>query len=87
MLSNVLRDAGLADFARDAVAPLSAYLDEAAEILAVGRGARGARRRLLKGALLHALAFSTWRSLRANGITRPDAVKLIMALVEMPEPE
>ncbi len=33
MLSNVLRDAELVDFARDAVAPLHAYLEEAAEIL------------------------------------------------------
>ena len=33
MLSNVLRDAELVDFARDAVAPLHAYLDEAAEVL------------------------------------------------------
>ena len=31
MLSNVLRDAELVDFARDAVAPLHAYLEEAAE--------------------------------------------------------
>src|SRR6476619_1415714 len=32
MLSNVLRDAELVDFARDAVAPLNAYLDDAAEV-------------------------------------------------------
>ena len=37
MLSNVLRDAELVDFARDAVAPLHAYLEEAAEVLTVGR--------------------------------------------------
>ena len=40
MLSNVLRDAELLDSARDAVAPLNQHLNEAAEILAVGRGAR-----------------------------------------------
>ena len=33
MFSNVLRDAEHVDFARDAVAPLHAYLEEAAEIL------------------------------------------------------
>ena len=38
MLGNVLRDAELVDFARDAVAPLHAYLDEAAEVLTAGRG-------------------------------------------------
>src|SRR3954466_15413915 len=62
MLSNVLRDAELVDFARDAAAPLHAYLEEAAEILTVGRQVRGRRRQLLEGALRHALAFSTWRS-------------------------
>jgi AcrR family transcriptional regulator len=83
MLSNVLRDAELVDFARDAVAPLQAYLEEAAEILTIGRQARGRSRQLLGGALRHALAFSTWRSLSTNGIGRSDAVKLIAALVEV----
>jgi AcrR family transcriptional regulator len=73
MLANVLRDAELVDFARDAVAPLQAYLEEAAKVLAAGR-----RRRLAR----HALAFSTWRSLSANGIGRKDAVRLMTTLVE-----
>jgi AcrR family transcriptional regulator len=82
MLSKVLRDAELVDSARDAVAPLQAYLEEAAEIITIGRQVRGRRRQLLGGALRHALAFSTWRSLSANGIGRSDAAKLITALVE-----
>jgi AcrR family transcriptional regulator len=82
MLSNVLRDAELVDSARDAVALLHAYLDEAAELLAIGRQVRGRRRQLLKGALRHALAFSTWRSLTTNGIGRSDTAKLITALIE-----
>ena len=82
MLSNVLRDAELVDFARDAVAPLGAYLDEAAEVLTAGRRARGRRRQLLAGALRHALAFSTWRSLSSNDIGRSDAAQLSAALVE-----
>jgi AcrR family transcriptional regulator len=82
MLSNVLRDAELVDFANDAVAPLHVYLEEAADVLATGRRARGRRRRLLSGALRHALAFSTWRSLSANGIGGSDAVRLNVALVE-----
>jgi AcrR family transcriptional regulator len=81
MYSNVLRDAALVDAARDAVAPLEAYLEEAAEILMIGRRARGRRRQLLGGTLRHALAFSTWRSLSANGIGRSDAVRLMTALV------
>ena len=82
MFSNVLRDAEVVDFARDAVAPLNAYLDEAAEILTAGRQVRGRRRQLVKGAVRHALAFSTWQSLSVNGIGRSDAVKLSAALVE-----
>jgi AcrR family transcriptional regulator len=82
MFSNVLRDAELLDFARDAVAPLDAYLEEAAEILTTGRQVRGRRRQLHKGALRHALAFSTWRSLSTNGIGRSDAAKLMTAAVE-----
>ena len=82
MLSNVLRDAELLDVARDAAAPLHAYLEEAAEILTIGRRVRGRRRQLLGGALRHALAFPTWRSLSTNGLGRSDAAKLIAALVE-----
>ncbi len=82
MLSNVLRDAELVDTARDAVAPLHEYLEEAAEVLTAGRQLRGRRRQLVRGALRHALAFSTWRSLSANGIGRSDAVRLMTALVE-----
>jgi AcrR family transcriptional regulator len=82
MLTNVLRDAELVDLARDAVAPLHAYLEEAARILAVGRRARGRRRLLLDGALRHALAFSTWRSLSTNGVPAADAAKLMSGLVE-----
>ena len=82
MFSKVLRDAELVDSARDAVAPLQAYLEDAVEILMVGRQLRGRRRQLVGGALRHALAFSTWRSLSTNGIGRSEAVRLITALVE-----
>ena len=82
MFSNVLRDAEVVDSARDAVAPLQTYLDEAAGILAVGRQARGRRRQLVRGALRHAVDFSTWRSLSTNGIARSDAARLSSALVE-----
>src|SRR4051812_43226497 len=63
MLGNVLRDAEIVPLARDAVAPLRAYLDEVAELLLAGRGLRGRRRDLVRAALRHALAFPTWRSL------------------------
>jgi AcrR family transcriptional regulator len=82
MFTNVLRDAELVDFARAAVAPLGAYLEEAAEVLSAGRPARGRRRRLLDAAVRHAVAFSTWRSLTGTGIGRSDAAALMAALVE-----
>ena len=87
MLTNVLRDAELLDSTRDAVAPLQAYLQEAAHILTIGRQVRGRRRQLLTGALRHALAFSTWRSLSSNGIGRSDAGQLMTALIEAAERE
>jgi AcrR family transcriptional regulator len=83
MLTNVLRDAEHDDLASEAVAPLHAYLEEAAGVLLTGRRLRGRRRHLLAGAVRHALAFSTWRSLASNGIGRSDAAKLMAALVEM----
>ena len=86
MFSNVLRDAELVDSARDAVAPLQAHLDEVAEILIAGRAIRGRRRDLVAGALRHALAFSTWRSLTASGIPRADAAALVTALVDAAGP-
>jgi AcrR family transcriptional regulator len=76
MLGNVLRDAEHSDLARAAVAPLHAYLDEAAGTLVTSR------RRLAGAAVRHALAFSTWQSLAANGAKRSDAVKLVTALVD-----
>ena len=82
MLSNALRDAELVDYARDALAPLAAFLDEAAETLIVGRRARGRRRHLLGAAMRHGVAFSTWRSLSTDSIARADAVMLVSAFVE-----
>ena len=82
MFTNVLRDAEVVDFARDAMVPLYAYLEQAAEILTAGRRVRGRRRQLLRGALRHALAFSTWHSLSTSGVKRSDAAKLSAALVE-----
>jgi AcrR family transcriptional regulator len=82
VLGNVLRDAETVDFAREAVAPLHSYLDDAAEVLTAGRPVRGRRRRLLRGALRHAVDFSTWHSLSANGIGRSDAAGLVTALVQ-----
>jgi AcrR family transcriptional regulator len=59
MFANVLRDAEIVDFARTAVAPLDAFLDETASVLIAGHNVRGRRRRLVADALRHTLDFST----------------------------
>jgi AcrR family transcriptional regulator len=83
MYANVLRDEPLVDEIGPRLAALRAYLAEAAGILAVGWGARGRRLRLLEAALLHVLAFETWRSLTGDGgLTRREAVELAAGLVE-----
>jgi AcrR family transcriptional regulator len=83
MFTNVLRDAELVAAVRPTLAPLSAYLAEAAEVLAAGRPVRGRRRRVLAAALHHALDFQMWRSLTAdNSLGRAEAVELVTALVE-----
>jgi len=82
MLSNVLRDAELVDYARDAVVPFRAFLENATNVLVSGRPARGRRRQVLLGAVRHAIAFSTWHSLTTNGIARTEAVTIVEALVE-----
>ena len=82
MFSKVLRHAELVDAIPPVLAPRLAYLAEAAEILAAGWPTRGPRRRVLEGALQHAIDFQTWRSLAADArFTRAEAVELSVALV------
>ena len=50
--------------------------------VALAQAMDGQPARHLTGALRHALAFSTWHSLTANGIGRSDAVTLATAIVD-----
>ena len=82
MFSNVLRDAELLDFARDAVAPLGAYLEEAAD--RPGRPAAGSAAGAENASGSPAPRASRsrrGRSLSRRGVDRSDAVKLVTALV------
>jgi AcrR family transcriptional regulator len=82
MWTTVLRDETLVDAVGPALAPLRAYLEDAALILATGWGARGRRRTLLLAATRHAVEFHTWRSLTHDGtVTRAGAVELTSAMV------
>jgi AcrR family transcriptional regulator len=83
MLRNVLRDVELVDALRPTLVPMQAFLRETAEMLTAAWGARGRRRRVLKAAIDHAIAFHTWRSLTASGeITKTEAVDVVTALVK-----
>jgi AcrR family transcriptional regulator len=65
-----------------AMAGRDAYLDAVAKSLLGGRPERGARRRLVRAAVAHALEFATWRSLvRRQGLSTADAVDLMTRLL------
>jgi AcrR family transcriptional regulator len=84
--TNVLRDETLVASVASALTAFWAYLDAAADALATGWGAPGARRRVLLAAARHAVDFRTWRSLaRDGGVTRAAAVDLASAMVSRAE--
>ena len=83
MWANVLRDVDLVPSLPSTLAPFERHLDDVADLLASGRGARGARRALLKAAIRHAIDFRTWESLvQRGGITASQGARLMRALVE-----
>jgi AcrR family transcriptional regulator len=82
MWTNVLRDETLVAAVGAALAPLRAYLDDAARTLAAGWNARGRRRATLLAATRHAVDFYTWRSLAQDGgVSRAGVVDLMSAMV------
>jgi len=57
------------------------WLETAADAILRARRERGARRRRLRAAVGHALAFETWRSLAVHQrLTRAEAIELMEAL-------
>src|SRR5689334_21946195 len=82
MLTLVTRDAPLMPEAGPAQEVFIRHFEALHEALMRGRGARGKARRRVAGAIGHALAFETWRSLvREQGLGRDEAVELMAALV------
>jgi AcrR family transcriptional regulator len=66
---------------REAMAPVGVRLDQMTDVL-VMPWLDGSGSRTLTAAVSHALTFSTWRSLaREQGLTRPEAVELMISLV------
>ena len=81
MLENTTRDLALVPALRPSMEAFRGWLDAAVEAILRGRPERGARRRRLRVAVGHALAFETWRSLATHhGMSRSEAIELMQAL-------
>jgi AcrR family transcriptional regulator len=82
MLEKVTRDAALVPALRAPMEAFRGWLDAAADAILRGWPQRGARRRHVRAAIGHALAFETWRSLvRQQGMSRSETIELMEALV------
>ena len=82
ILAHVLRDADDDPLVHEASAPRRRYMTEASSLLTRPWNVRGAKKRRLRAAIAHAIAFPTWRSLvQAEGLGERDAIKLLTGLV------
>jgi AcrR family transcriptional regulator len=83
MYTSLLRDEPLVPILQRMLGGFYGYLRAVEDGLMAGRGLRGRAARRTRGALGHALAFPTWRSLaREQGLTDGEAVALMSVLVE-----
>src|SRR5215204_2651042 len=81
MLERTTRDLALVPALRPSMEAFRGWLDAAADGLLRGRPERGARRRRVRAAVGHALAFETWRSLVSHqGMSRSETIELMEAL-------
>jgi AcrR family transcriptional regulator len=81
MLEKTTRDLALVPALRPSMDALRRWLDGAADAILRGRPERGARRRRLRAAVGHALAYESWRSLvRQQRLSKPEAIELMEAL-------
>jgi AcrR family transcriptional regulator len=83
MLDNLFRDESIMPLVAERFAAFRGYLAAAQEALVAGRRlGHGASARRVRGAIGHAISFSTWKSLvREHGVSDADAVTLLCALV------
>jgi AcrR family transcriptional regulator len=82
MLERTTRDLALVPALRPSMEAFAGWLDQAADAIVQPRPERGARRRRVRAAVGHALAFETWRSLiREQRLSEPDAMELMLGLV------
>lgn len=82
MVEKTTRDVALVPSLRPAMDAFAGWLDDAAGALLRGSPYRGGRRRRVRAAIGHALAFGTWRSLvRDQELAATEAVELMLAMV------
>ncbi len=83
MLGNLFRDETIMPLVAERFGAFRGYLAAAQQALVAGRRlGRGARAVRVRGAIGHAISFSTWKSLvREHGVSDADAVTLLCALV------
>lgn len=83
MLERTTRDVALVPALRPSMKAFAAWFGPAADVV-VGRPADDPHTARTRAAVLHALAFGTWRSLvREQGLTTADAIGLMAGLVRL----
>jgi len=81
MLEKTTRDVALVPALRPSMEAFAGWVDQAADAIVRRRPERGARRRRVRAAVGHALAFDTWRSLvREQRLSQAEAIELMEAL-------
>lgn len=81
MLEKTTRDLPLVPALRPSMEALRGWFEGATDAILRGRPERGARRRRLRAAVGHALAYATWRSLvRDQGISQSETIELMATL-------
>jgi AcrR family transcriptional regulator len=83
MYSSLLRDEPFVRPVQRRLTGFYRYLNTIEDTLIAGRGLRGRAARRTRGAIAHALAFTTWRSLvHEQGLADEDAIALMCMLIE-----
>jgi AcrR family transcriptional regulator len=82
MLETTTRDVALVPALRPSMEAFAGWVGQAADSIVQRRLERGVRRRRVRAAVGHALAFDTWRSLvREQRLSQSDAIELMERLV------
>jgi AcrR family transcriptional regulator len=84
MLEKTSRDMALVPALRPSMEAFAGWLEGAADAVLRSRAEHGTRRRRLRAAVGHTLAFETWRSLvREQRLSERDAIELMLGLVAL----